>query len=182
MHPTVFWLHSCATKQYNADLDDNKGVNEAKKNIPVNTTKKSKKKARVEQGKIDRERNEKAKAIAESDRFSALAKRIKHGWAMRKRLTRLAHKYIQHTDKVEARLARAAEKRRLKEAGIAARGTTKRRRVTHDDEETDSWVQCEACEKWRRLPKDMIEEEGVWTCSTSPDLLHASCDVAQEEY
>ena len=46
--------------QYNADLDDNKGVNEAKKNIPVNTTKKSKKKARVEQGKIDRERNEKA--------------------------------------------------------------------------------------------------------------------------
>ena len=30
----------------------------------------------------------------------------------------------------------------------------------------DAWAQCDACQKWRLLPKDHVVDEGAdWTCS-----------------
>ena len=34
------------------------------------------------------------------------------------------------------------------------------------DGDDDAWAQCDACQKWRLLPKDHVVDEGAdWTCS-----------------
>ena len=45
-----------------------------------------------------------------------------------------------------------------------------------------TWVQCEACDKWRKLPllaPDQVPDE--WYCSMNQDPLHDSCDVPEED-
>ena len=45
-----------------------------------------------------------------------------------------------------------------------------------------TWVQCEACDKWRRLPHltpDQVPDE--WYCSMNQDPLRDSCDAPEED-
>ena len=51
--------------------------------------------------------------------------------------------------------------------------------------EREAWVQCESCNKWRRVPQSQAEEfsradAGEWTCSVSSHPRINSCDVPQE--
>ncbi|CAH0379891.1 unnamed protein product [Pelagomonas calceolata] len=42
----------------------------------------------------------------------------------------------------------------------------------------DAWAQCDACQKWRLLPKDHVVDEGAdWTCS----LVGRSCDERADD-
>lgn len=46
-----------------------------------------------------------------------------------------------------------------------------------------TWVQCDACNKWRKLPEltaMQLVADGTWTCSMNPDGLRNSCDSAEE--
>mmetsp|Transcript_52631 Transcript_52631/g.87419 ORF Transcript_52631/g.87419 Transcript_52631/m.87419 type:complete len:228 (-) Transcript_52631:429-1112(-) len=49
-----------------------------------------------------------------------------------------------------------------------------------------TWVQCDACHKWRRMPSgtgkgaDMPELDGAWFCAMNPDRCHAFCDAPEE--
>ena len=44
--------------------------------------------------------------------------------------------------------------------------------------EDDAWAQCDACQKWRLLPKDHVVDEGKqWTCS----LAGRSCDERADD-
>ena len=49
-------------------------------------------------------------------------------------------------------------------------------------EEATTWVQCEACEKWRRLVDKSSALPEHWTCMMSTDPLRANCDVPQEDW
>ena len=45
-----------------------------------------------------------------------------------------------------------------------------------------TWAQCEACDKWRKLPHlapDQVPDE--WYCNMNQDPLHDSCDVPEED-
>ena len=45
-----------------------------------------------------------------------------------------------------------------------------------------TWVQCEACDKWRRVPHltpDQVPDE--WYCSMNQDPLRDSCDAPEED-
>ena len=50
----------------------------------------------------------------------------------------------------------------------------------------DSWVQCERCSKWRRLPaadEDTLDEMALdddWYCEQNPDVQRADCSVPEE--
>ncbi|KAK9868684.1 hypothetical protein WJX84_008524 [Apatococcus fuscideae] len=49
--------------------------------------------------------------------------------------------------------------------------------------EKTSWVQCDRCDKWRRLSEataEALEEDVPWYCADNPDLRFASCEVVQE--
>ena len=55
--------------------------------------------------------------------------------------------------------------------------------VEMDTEEIDEWVQCEACEKWRRLPSGVQVDADKWFCAMnhwSPNM--ASCDATEESF
>ncbi len=53
-----------------------------------------------------------------------------------------------------------------------------------DDAATkESWVQCDSCNKWRRIPAllaDKLEDDAQWHCQDNPNAAFASCGVAQE--
>ncbi|XP_072018356.1 MORC family CW-type zinc finger protein 3-like [Amphiura filiformis] len=49
----------------------------------------------------------------------------------------------------------------------------------------DNWVQCDRCDKWRKLPPnanlEVVEQEDVeWFCEMNPDSHHSRCDIAEE--
>ena len=47
----------------------------------------------------------------------------------------------------------------------------------------DSWVQCDSCNKWRRIPAivaDQLDENVPWHCQDNPNAAFASCGVTQE--
>ena len=46
---------------------------------------------------------------------------------------------------------------------------------------TTTWVQCDACEKWRRLPADGIALPDNWTCALHPVASQRSCEIPQED-
>ncbi|KAL8144420.1 hypothetical protein V2J09_017452 [Rumex salicifolius] len=48
---------------------------------------------------------------------------------------------------------------------------------------SETWVQCDACQKWRRLCDGSLAHSGeVWFCSMNPDPLYQSCAVAEESW
>jgi len=61
--------------------------------------------------------------------------------------------------------------------------TTASMEVETDTGDLDEWVQCEACEKWRRLPSDLQVDTEKWLCAMNywaPDM--ASCDATEETF
>lgn len=46
----------------------------------------------------------------------------------------------------------------------------------------DNWVQCDLCEKWRRLPQNINMENlpKVWYCKLNNDVRYNSCDIQEE--
>ncbi|KJP85884.1 hypothetical protein AK88_04471 [Plasmodium fragile] len=48
--------------------------------------------------------------------------------------------------------------------------------------EQDNWVQCDRCEKWRKLPAyiDMNNLPKIWYCNLNTDARYNSCDVEEE--
>jgi hypothetical protein len=57
-------------------------------------------------------------------------------------------------------------------------------KLPQDDAATkESWVQCDSCNKWRRIPAllaDKLEDDAQWHCQDNPNAAFASCGVAQE--
>jgi hypothetical protein len=51
------------------------------------------------------------------------------------------------------------------------------------DEPQSTWIQCNACEKWRRLPSQSSTEPDldIWVCAMNADTQFAACDIAEEE-
>jgi hypothetical protein len=43
-----------------------------------------------------------------------------------------------------------------------------------------TWVQCDACNKWRRLPTGCDEPAGEWVCAMHPLPSHALCELDEE--
>ncbi|SBT32420.1 CW-type zinc finger domain-containing protein [Plasmodium ovale wallikeri] len=48
--------------------------------------------------------------------------------------------------------------------------------------EKDNWVQCDLCEKWRKLPSniDMSKLPKIWYCNLNDDIKYNSCDIEEE--
>ncbi|XP_057976869.1 F-box protein At3g54460 isoform X2 [Malania oleifera] len=50
-------------------------------------------------------------------------------------------------------------------------------------EYNDTWVQCDACRKWRKLADTAIADAtGAWFCSMNTDPLYQSCSVPEESW
>lgn len=48
---------------------------------------------------------------------------------------------------------------------------------------SDTWVQCDACKKWRRLPETSIPNvKNAWFCSMNSDHLRQSCRAPEESW
>ncbi|CAD2100447.1 hypothetical protein YYG_03601 [Plasmodium vinckei petteri] len=49
-------------------------------------------------------------------------------------------------------------------------------------QENDNWVQCDKCEKWRKLPSntDISKLTNTWYCSLNGDTRYNSCDIEEE--
>ncbi|XP_009361966.2 F-box protein At3g54460 isoform X1 [Pyrus x bretschneideri] len=46
----------------------------------------------------------------------------------------------------------------------------------------DSWVQCDACCKWRKLPASIADASEAWFCSMNADPFYQSCSVPEEAW
>ncbi|KAG0496325.1 hypothetical protein HPP92_001016 [Vanilla planifolia] len=47
----------------------------------------------------------------------------------------------------------------------------------------ETWVQCDACRKWRKLvDRCNLDTTGAWFCSMNDDPLHQSCSVPEESW
>ncbi|KAA8537325.1 hypothetical protein F0562_026988 [Nyssa sinensis] len=50
-------------------------------------------------------------------------------------------------------------------------------------EYNETWVQCDACHKWRKLAdKSITDTTTAWFCSMNSDPLHQSCNVPEESW
>lgn len=50
-----------------------------------------------------------------------------------------------------------------------------------EDDSPDTWLQCDLCHKWRRLPEDYCPPEGLWSCYQHPHPGFRSCTVRGDE-
>ena len=46
----------------------------------------------------------------------------------------------------------------------------------------DTWAQCEACDKWRKLPRNPAALPNLWHCNLNPNQAFASCEIAEEHW
>ena len=56
---------------------------------------------------------------------------------------------------------------------------------SHDEVVTtkESWVQCDSCNNWRRIPAvlaDKLDDNVPWHCQDNPNAAFASCSIRQE--
>ncbi|RWR95776.1 F-box-like protein [Cinnamomum micranthum f. kanehirae] len=50
-------------------------------------------------------------------------------------------------------------------------------------EVNETWVQCDACSKWRKLPERVIPDiTAAWFCNMNSDPFHQSCAIPQESW
>lgn len=57
----------------------------------------------------------------------------------------------------------------------------KRKGPTGSDVESDNWVQCDACSKWRRIVDEGVSVTGsAWFCSNNTDPAYQSCKDPEE--
>ncbi|PKA52435.1 F-box protein [Apostasia shenzhenica] len=48
---------------------------------------------------------------------------------------------------------------------------------------SDTWVQCDACRKWRKLTgNSRVDATKAWFCSMNDDVLHQNCAVPEESW
>ncbi|KAM1703202.1 hypothetical protein TB2_027981 [Malus domestica] len=67
----------------------------------------------------------------------------------------------------------------------ASKSSSKRRpmKVNADKYDyNDSWVQCDACHKWRKLPASIADASEAWFCSMNADPFYQSCSVPEEAW
>jgi hypothetical protein len=58
----------------------------------------------------------------------------------------------------------------------------KRKRGT-TSELSETWVQCDACRKWRRLPDEtVLDSTTAWFCSMNPDAARQKCTAPEESW
>ncbi|XP_078446804.1 SNF2 domain-containing protein / helicase domain-containing protein / F-box family protein isoform X2 [Wolffia australiana] len=51
------------------------------------------------------------------------------------------------------------------------------------DDSNDTWAQCDACRKWRKLPESAIPDPGAaWFCSMNGNPQYKSCTVPEESW
>ena len=76
--------------------------------------------------------------------------------------------------------------RQADEASVGADPASRRPWSTlRDSSGLDDWACCDRCNKWRRVPKAVVEKltsTSKWFCSQNADWLRASCDDPEEEY
>jgi hypothetical protein len=76
--------------------------------------------------------------------------------------------------------------RQADEASVGANHASRRPWSTlQDSGGLDDWVSCDRCNKWRRVPKSVVESltsTSKWFCSQNADWFRASCDEPEEEY
>ncbi|KAG9138260.1 hypothetical protein Leryth_001471 [Lithospermum erythrorhizon] len=46
----------------------------------------------------------------------------------------------------------------------------------------ETWVQCNACQKWRKLAEGVDNAAAAWFCSMNSDTMRKSCNVPEESY
>ena len=46
----------------------------------------------------------------------------------------------------------------------------------------DTWVQCDDCNKWRKLPCNPAALPDSWSCKLNPNQAFASCEIAEEHW
>ncbi|MCI13381.1 F-box protein, partial [Trifolium medium] len=57
----------------------------------------------------------------------------------------------------------------------------KRKRKVDCLEYSDTWIQCDACHKWRKLADNsMANSSAAWFCSMNTDPLYQSCRVPEQ--
>ncbi|XP_077250709.1 SNF2 domain-containing protein / helicase domain-containing protein / F-box family protein [Tasmannia lanceolata] len=50
-------------------------------------------------------------------------------------------------------------------------------------ESNETWVQCDACSKWRKLSdRSILDATAAWFCSMNSDTLHQSCAIPEESW
>lgn len=52
-----------------------------------------------------------------------------------------------------------------------------------DNEARDSWVQCDGCNKWRRVPvavANELSDDAPWHCQDNPNTAFGACTIPQE--
>jgi hypothetical protein len=56
------------------------------------------------------------------------------------------------------------------------------KRSTQQVVAAEKWVQCERCDKWRRIPPHAAADEDAqaWECSLNPDPAYNSCQARQQ--
>ncbi|CAA0807019.1 F-box protein [Striga hermonthica] len=55
--------------------------------------------------------------------------------------------------------------------------------MAYDAECNETWVQCDACSKWRKLANGVVANAStVWFCSMNRDPSYQSCDVPEESW
>uniref|UniRef100_A0A1D1XU40 F-box protein At3g54460 n=1 Tax=Anthurium amnicola TaxID=1678845 RepID=A0A1D1XU40_9ARAE len=48
---------------------------------------------------------------------------------------------------------------------------------------SETWVQCDACKKWRKLPeRSILDATAAWFCSMNSDSLYQACTVPEESW
>ncbi|GER28534.1 SNF2 domain-containing family protein [Striga asiatica] len=67
--------------------------------------------------------------------------------------------------------------------GISFTRSQDQEMVTYDAECNETWVQCDACSKWRKLTNGLVANAStVWFCSMNSDPSYQSCDVPEESW
>ncbi|KAI3968270.1 hypothetical protein MKX01_018573 [Papaver californicum] len=62
-------------------------------------------------------------------------------------------------------------------------GKKQKKDESGDFEHDETWVQCDACRKWRKLPETSLQDfTAAWFCSMNSDLFHRNCDVPEESF
>ncbi|KAG8391128.1 hypothetical protein BUALT_Bualt01G0155700 [Buddleja alternifolia] len=54
--------------------------------------------------------------------------------------------------------------------------------LTDNIEYNETWVQCDACSKWRKLADSAANASTAWFCSMNSDPLYQSCNVPEESW
>ncbi|KAH9292175.1 hypothetical protein KI387_042634 [Taxus chinensis] len=61
---------------------------------------------------------------------------------------------------------------------------SRKRKSDAMNESDETWVQCDACSKWRKLPSGSgrPDDSLAWFCSMNRDVLHQSCSASEENW